>query len=271
MSVLKNWKVHVFALIIVAICELIGTHKVSIGIGVLIFLPMLYAIIIGGIISWPRLKLMNLDEMNNASKVLSLLALILITKLGIIIGPAVVKLANSGLALCFQELGHFLGTVVLGLPFALLLGMGREAIGATFSIDREPNIAIIAEKFGLDSPEGRGVMSVYICGTIFGAIYIGLLAGLFATLHIFHPYALAMGAGVGSGSMMAAASGAITAVFPEHANEILMFAGASNLLTTMIGVYFALFVSLPVTTFLYKKLSPIIGRRKNNVQEAETK
>jgi len=262
LSTLKNWKIHIAALIIVIICELIGTRKILIGPGVLLFLPMLYAMVLGGILSWPRLKLINLQEMHAASAILGLTTLMLVTKLGLIIGPSIVKLADSGLALSFQELGHFLGTVVLGLPLALFLGLGRESIGATFSIDREPNIAIIAEKYGMDSPEGRGVMSVYICGTLFGAIWLGLLAGYLAALKIFHPYALAMGAGVGSGSMMAAASGGIKAVFPEYANEILMYAGASNLITTIIGIYFCLFVSLPVTERLYKILSPLIGKDK---------
>jgi len=262
LSTLKDWKIHVAAFIIVIICELIGTRKIPLGYGVLLFLPMMYAMIIGGILSWPRLKLISLQQMNTATVILGLTTLMLVTKLGLIIGPSLAKLANSGLALSMQELGHFLGTVILGLPLALFLGLGRESIGATFSIDREPNIAIIAEKYGMDSPEGRGVMSVYICGTLFGAVWLGLLAGYLATLKIFHPYALAMGAGVGSGSMMAAASGAIKAVFPESANEILMYAGASNLLTTIIGIYFCLFVSLPVTERLYKILSPIIGRDK---------
>lgn len=257
--VMKDWRIHIFAFFIVAICEWIGTRKVSVGPGVLLFLPLLYAMVIGGIISWPRLKLIKLQEMNAASHVLSLIALLLVTKLGVIIGPQVAKVAQSGLALSLQELGHFFGTVILGLPVAIFLGLGRESVGATFSIDREPNIAIISEKYGLDSPEGRGVMAVYICGTVFGAVWLGLLAGYLAALKIFHPYALAMGAGVGSGSMMAAASGAIKAVFPEYGNEILMYAGASNLLTTVIGIYFCLFVSLPVTNYLYKVLTPIIG------------
>lgn len=260
MGILKDWKIHAGAFLIVVICELIGTRKVQMGPGVLLFLPMLYAMIIGGVLSWPRLKLINLREMNAASAVLGLTTLMLVTKLGVIIGPSLSKVAQSGMALSLQELGHFLGTVVLGLPLALLLGLGRESIGATFSIDREPNIAIISEKYGLNSPEGRGVMSVYICGTLFGAVWLGLLAGYLAALKVFHPYALAMGAGVGSGSMMAAASGAIKAVFPEFTNEILMYAGASNLLTTIIGIYFCLFVSLPVTEYLYKVLSPVLGR-----------
>ena len=266
LSTLKDWKIHVAAFIIVVICELIGISKIQVGPGVLLFLPMLYAMVIGGILSWPRLKLINLQQMNAASAILGLTTLMLVTKLGLIIGPSLVKLGSSGLALSLQEIGHFLGTVILGLPLAIFLGLGRESIGATFSIDREPNIAIIAEKYGMNSPEGRGVMSVYICGTLFGAVWLGLLAGYLAALNIFHPYALAMGSGVGSGSMMAAASGAIIAVFPDQSKEILMYAGASNLLTTIIGIYFCLFVSLPVTERLYKILSPIIGKDKDKEQ-----
>lgn len=268
MDILKNWRIHCIALLIVVVCEWIGAKQIPLGPGVLLFLPMLYAMIIGGILSIPRLKVIKAEEMNLASAVLSITTLMLVTKLGTVIGPQVVKVVQSGLALSLQELGHFMGTVILGLPIAIALGLGREAIGATFSIDREPNIAIISEKYGLSSPEGRGVMSIYICGTLFGAVWLGLLAGYLAALNIFHPYALAMGAGVGSGSMMAAASGAIKAVFPDKANEILMFAGASNLLTTIIGIYFALFVSLPVTEKLYTVLKPILGR-KNDSKEAD--
>lgn len=259
MAILKSWRIHCLALLIVVVCEWIGAKKVPLGPGVLLFLPMLYAMVIGGIISAPRLKLIKTEEMNLASAILSITTLILVTKLGTVIGPQIAKVAQSGLSLSLQELGHFLGTVILGLPIAIALGLGREAIGATFSIDREPNIAIISEKYGLSSPEGRGVMSIYICGTLFGAVWLGLLAGYLAALKVLHPYALAMGAGVGSGSMMAAASGAIKSVFPEQANEILMYAGAANLLTTIIGIYFALFISLPVTEKLYSWLKPILG------------
>ena len=37
-------------------------------------------------------------------------------------------------------------------------------------------------------------MGMYICGTVFGALWISLLAGVIAQLDIFHPHALAMGA-----------------------------------------------------------------------------
>ena len=260
MTVLKSWRLHVFALIIVLISELIGKKSIPLGPGVLLFLPMLYAMAFGAVLSWPRIKVMKLPEMKAATSALGILTLLLITKLGLLIGPSVSKLVSSGVALILQELGHFLGTVALGLPIALLLGLGRETVGATFSIGREPNIAIIAEKYGIDSPEGRGTMAVYIIGTMFGTVWLGLFAGYLAALHIFHPFALAMGAGVGSGSMMAAVTGAITTVYPQYGNEILMYAGASNLITTIVGIYFCLFISLPVTEYLYVKLSPVIGR-----------
>lgn len=260
MKILTNWKIHLLALILVVIAEVIGPKKFALGPGVLLLLPMLYAMVMGGILSWPKFKLITEEEMNVASSVMGIVVLLFVTKLGTLLGPSLPKLINSGLALSLQELGHFFGTVILGLPIAVFLGMKREAIGATFSIDREPNIAIIAEKYGMDSPEGRGVLSMYIFGTLFGAIYLGLLAGYLGSAGIFHPLALAMGAGVGSGSMMAAASGALAATFPAQAKEIATFAAASNLLTTVIGIYFALFVSLPITVKLYNLLEPRIGR-----------
>ncbi|MCH3963433.1 MAG: DUF3100 domain-containing protein [Clostridium sp.] len=264
----KYAKIFLFALVLVIIAELIGEKKIKLGPGYLVFLPMLFALVMGLIISMPRLKLISTKEMSLSNEIMGIAVILFVAKIGATMGPTIVKLLESGWALCFQELGHFFGTVILGLPIALLLGLGREAVGATFSIDREPNIAIISEKYGMDSPEGRGVMGIYICGTLFGAAYIGLLAGYMGSLKIFDPIALAMGSGVGSGSMMAAASGAIAAVFPEKAKEIASFAAASNLITTIIGIYFTLFVSLPVANKLYNWLEPKIGRRKKKGEEA---
>ena len=84
----------------------------------------------------------------------------LITKIALDIGPNIEMIMQSGWALIMQEFGHFFGTLIFGLPVALLVGMKREAIGACYSIDREPNVAIISERFGLDSPEGHGVMGM---------------------------------------------------------------------------------------------------------------
>jgi len=187
--------------------------------------------------------------------------LIFCAKLGFLVGGSLPKILASGWSLLFQEFGHFFGTMILGLPIALLLGIKREAIGATFSVGREPSLAIIGEKYGMASPEGRGVLAEYMTGTIFGAIFISLFAGIIASLHVFNPLALAMGAGVGSGGLMAAASGAIAAQqTPEVAKDVAAFAAASNLITTTIGTYFTLFLSLPFTVWAYGVLEPILGR-----------
>ena len=257
MEILKNWKIHILALIVVIISESIVSFKY----GLIVLFPMLYAMVIGGFISWPRMKILNVKDMSAASTVLGSLMVLLLVKIGLGMGPALPQLFQAKFALLAQELGHFFGTILLGLPLAVLLGMGREAIGATYSIDREGNVAIIAEKYGLDSPEGRGVMAMYICGTIFGALWLGIFSGAVAQLDILHPYALAMGAGVGSGSMLAASSASIVAAYPAMEKEILAYAGAANLLSGVLGIYVALFISLPIAIKLYDVFNRLLGRK----------
>src|SRR5690606_34875450 len=189
-----------------------------------------------------------------------------IAKLGLLVGGSLPKLAEAGWALALQEVGNLIGCILLGMPVALLLGIKREAIGATFSIGREPGLAIIGERFGMDSPEGRGVLAEYITGTLVGAIFISLLAGFVTSLDIFHPLALAMGAGVGSGSMTAAAVGAIAAQqTPEMAQDVATFAAAANLIATTVGTYLTLFVSLPLAVYAYRIMEPILGRNRKAV------
>ncbi len=260
-----NIKIHGLVLVLVIITEFIGVQKFNLSVATLALFPMLYAMVLGAIISWPTLKWMNEKEMKAASHVLEIAFLLFVAKLGTMMGPSLPKIASAGIALAFQEVGHFIGTIALGLPIALLIGMKREAIGATFSIDREPNLAIISEKYGVNSPESRGALGVYLCGTLFGAIYLAIFAGFLGNLGIFHPISLAMGAGVGSGSMMAAATGALAVTFPDQADEIALFAGAANLMTTILGTYICLFFSLPVTARLYEWLEPILGRKTAKV------
>ncbi|MED5501592.1 MAG: DUF3100 domain-containing protein, partial [Pseudomonadota bacterium] len=164
------------------------------------------------------------------------------------------QIISAGPALILQELGN-LGTMLVALPVAVLvLKMGREAIGATYSIAREPNIAIISDKYGLKGPEGIGVMGVYVVGTMFGTLWFALMAGYLASLDWFDPRALAMACGVGSGSMVAACSGALAGAVPALADDLLAFAGASNLLTYATGLYVSLFIALPVAEWLYRRL-----------------
>ncbi|MFJ7734973.1 DUF3100 domain-containing protein [Lysinibacillus sp. NPDC097287] len=263
---LRSWKIHLFVLVLVCLTEFIGIKTFDIGIGAIALFPMLYALIIGAIISLPSLKVLKMKEMNVAANILGISFMLFVAKLAMLMGPSLPQIFEAGLSLGLQEVGHFAGTIVLGLPIALLLGMKREAIGATFSIDREPNLAIIAEKYGSDSPEGRGALGVYVCGTLFGALYLSVLASFMAQTGWFHPISLAMGAGVGSGSMMAAMVGALSVIFPDSATDIAVFAGAANLITTILGTYICVFFSLPVTNYLYNKFEPILGRRSKKDQ-----
>ncbi|AMV46900.1 MULTISPECIES: DUF3100 domain-containing protein [Paraburkholderia] len=263
---MRTAKLLVFAAGVILLAELIGSFTFKIGPGKVVLLPMIWALLLGaaiGVASARSNSAARLDVKTQfyAAAILQPALLLFIAKLGLMIGSALPKLASAGWALAFQELGHFVGTILLGLPLALLLGIKREAIGATFSVGREPSLAIIGEKYGMDSAEGRGVLAEYLTGTIFGAVFIAIFAGFVASLNIFDPLALAMGSGVGSGSMMAAASGAIAAQqTPEVAKSVLTFAAASNLITTTVGTYFTLFISLPMALFGYRILEPLIGR-----------
>lgn len=262
-------RVLIFAAICVLGAELVGAVSLPLG-GTykVVLLPLLWALLIGA--AWglcapvlPTPLKLDTDFQAAAASALQPALLLFVAKLGLLVGGSLPKILASGWALVFQEFGHFFGTMVFGLPIALLLGIKREAIGATFSVGREPSLAIIGEKYGMASPEGRGVLAEYLTGTIFGAVFIAILAGVITSLGIFNPLALAMGAGVGSGGMMAAASGAIAAQqTPEVAKDVAAFAAASNLITTTIGTYFTLFLSLPFTVWAYGVLEPVLGRDK---------
>lgn len=259
-------RLYIWAIVILVIAELIGAISINAGHGKIVLLPMVWALLLGAALGLaqarlPRFAQIDLSMQHKAAAILQPALLLFVAKLGLLVGGSLPKLVAAGWALVFQEFGHFVGTIILGLPVALMLGIKREAIGATFSVGREPSLAIIGEKYGFDSPEGRGVLAEYLTGTIFGAVFISLFAGFIASLNIFNPHALAMGAGVGSGSMMAAAAGAIAAQqTPEVAKEVATFAAASNLITTTIGTYFTLFISLPLAVWGYRVMEPVLGR-----------
>ncbi|MCO8164910.1 DUF3100 domain-containing protein [Pseudomonas sp. 21LCFQ02] len=259
-------KLYIWAAIILIIAEVIGALSIPLGPGKVVLLPMVWALLIGAAIGIASHRLpgtLAIDKraQARAAAILQPALLVFIAKLGLVVGGSLPVVMASGWALVFQEFGHFVGTVILGLPVALLLGIKREAIGATFSVGREPSLAIIGERYGMDSPEGRGVLAEYLTGTLFGALFIAIVAGFITSLGIFDPKSLAMGSGIGSGSMMAAAAGAIAAQqTPEVAKEVMALAAAANLITTTLGTYFTLFISLPLAVWGYRVLEPLIGR-----------
>lgn len=145
--------------------------------------------------------------------------------------------------------------MVLALPLAVLLRMGPATIGATFSLDRVPAFAMVNDKYGPDSDQYRGVLAMYVFGTLFGAVIISFLTSFIASLDIFSPLALAMGVGVGSGSMMAAGVASISDLYPAQTDAIQGLAAVSNLITNLVGVYFGMYVALPLADKLYHLLT----------------
>lgn len=241
--------------------ELIGTISIPVGPGKIIILPMIFAMVMAVLITPDALgrkiealkKICGEETVKFAESAIMLCLLLLGVKLGMSAGPNIHKILEAGPALILQELGN-LGTMIIGLPVAMLLGMRREAVGATVSICREPSLGPIGEIYGIDSPEGIGVMGTYMVGNLFGTIFFGLLGSL-GVLTGIHPYALAMACGMGSGSMMTASSQALAATVPSMADAVQAYAATSNILTNVDGLYMELLVALPVSNFLYKRLS----------------
>ena len=249
----------IFALIIVAVCEIIGKQELRIGVVGLTVLPLAFAILFTMLLGIKPLrvgiikKFYSKENVNFAGKYLIIIMLPLMARYGATIAPQLGQIIHKGPIFLLQELGN-LGTVLFGLPIALMLGLKREAIGCTLGLGREGELAYISEKYTLDSPEGRGVLSLYIIGTLFGALFFSMFAPLLIFFG-YDPQALAMACGVGSGSMMAASSSALIAHFPAMSDEISAFAATSNLLTSFLGTYSMLFLAAPLQNFMYKTLT----------------
>lgn len=256
----RGFALHFLVLFIVIVSELIGIRRIPLGIGTIIFLPILYAFAIGVALNPHIFKKMAALVPPKAVKLsgtmITIAIMPFIAKFGTTVGPQIEPIIAAGPALILQEIGN-LGTIAVAFPVAVfLLRMGRETIGATYSIDREPNLAIIADRYGLNSPEGAGAMGVYATGTLIGTFVFAIMPPLIHGLGIFDIRALAMSCGVGSGSMLAACTGGLVAVAPDHQDLILALAAASNILTYATGLYVGLFVALPLTEWLYAKCRP---------------
>ncbi|MGN8799634.1 DUF3100 domain-containing protein [Candidatus Merdisoma sp. HCP28S3_D10] len=183
---------------------------------------------------------------------------------GISAGPKVGIVLQAGPALLLQELGN-LATMLIALPLGLLIGLGRSAVGGTFSLCRDTALGIIGDKYGLESREGMGTLGTYISGSVFGTLFYSFLAPVGLLLG-FHPFALAMASGMGSASMMNAATAALTSAAPAmYSEQILAYSATSGLLTAVTGVYVEMFVALPLANWYYKRVNPGIERFRQRV------
>ena len=258
----KDYGLHLTVLFVSIVAMFIGPIEIPITKGVVVsIMPLLYSMVLGLIfyldkhITWIQLKQSRIAE-----GAMMLFIGVLIAKLAVSSGQSLHLLFEMGPALMLQELGH-LATILIALPVALLLGFKREAIGMTNSIGREPEVAVVVDKYGFNSPESRGIFALFIVGTMIGTVFISFLTSISVSILPLHPFAFAMASGVGSASMNAASIGPTLAAFPALETQIEAFAGFSNLLSFSVGIYIVIFLALPLTEKLYYILEPKIGRK----------
>ena len=231
---MADWRIHALAFVLTVIAEFIGTKKFSFGPLSFSLFPMLYVLILGAILGIA--KMIPQKMMTEASPYIGISVMMLTAKIASTIGPNLGAVVKAGPA-----------------PIAVFLfHMGRAAIGTSFSISRESSLAVVADKYGLDSDEGIGVMGGYITGTVFGTMFNGIFVSLLCSLNIFHPYALGMACGTGSASMLSASLAAVVEAYPDMEAEITAYAATSNMLSSVDGLYMSLFIALPMCEFMYK-------------------
>jgi MFS family permease len=258
-------KVYVIALVLVILAELIGfarwtpVEKITI-----LLVPFVHTIWLAVLFApqaagrW--VKVYTISDSTWAAGIILVATYPLMVRYGTLVGPNVPKLMQAGLALILQEAGNYWGAIVMAMPIGIMLGLRREVIGACYSVAREPNLSLIADIYGLDSPEGRGVIGTYITGTVLGTAFYSILGSVFALTApaIFHPLALAMAMGVGSASMMTAGAATLGEALPQWKDEILAFAAASNLITGITGLYASWLIGLPFAEWVYR----VMGKKK---------
>jgi len=254
-----NWLIVIPVCIAIAVGQRIGVQRFSFGVVTIVLLPLVFAFVAGLLLNpavvSPLRRMIGDGAGQRAARLVSPAVMPLIVVLTAGIGAQMDALIEAGPALLAQELGN-LGTMLLSMPLAVLgFKMGREAIGATFSIAREGGLAFIFDKYGPNTPEATGVTAVYICGTFFGTAVFAIMPPIIASLDVFDIRALAMACGTGSASMTGACATALSADAPEQAELIGALAAGSNLMTGLTGLFIAIFITIPAAELYFKLLS----------------
>lgn len=253
----KDYKLHLTVIIVAIIAELIGSKSLTFGDIKIVFSPLIWSMLIVFFLFMSPLKLVTKENADNANFMMGIGLAILIAKLGVTSGAQLEEIKKAGLALVLQNFGN-LGTIIISFPIAFFLGLKRESVGMCHALSREANVGLIQDTYGAQSAEFRGVMAVYIIGTILGPIVMSIISSITISLGIISPLAASMGTGAGSASMMTAGLSALIANHPELEAQMTAFAGLSNLISSVIALPLGTFLGLPLTEFLYDKF---IGKK----------
>ena len=76
---MKNFKLHAIVLVLIIIAEMIGVHSFKVGVGTIVLLPMLFALLLGVLTTPKFLKISGKAEMLDASSLLGLTLMLLMT------------------------------------------------------------------------------------------------------------------------------------------------------------------------------------------------
>lgn len=248
-----DMRLHLICLGVVIIAEAIGIIPFDFGMIKFKLIPMIYALIIGIFFAKKTYQKFVTDEdMATSGDYVSVACLFLIAYMATAIGPNIHTVIKAGPALLLQELGN-LGTIFIAIPVGVwIFKMDRTVVGSGFSISREEGLGIVANLYGLDSPEGRGVMGSYITGTLLGTIVFSIISSIFVNVPWFSPECLAMASGTGSASMMSGSIVPILEAFPDKAKELMGYGATSQVLSAVDTVYVAFFLGIPLAEWVYK-------------------
>lgn len=100
---MKNIKVHAIVLALIIIAEMIGNVSFKIGVGTIVLLPMLYALIMGIFMAPKFLKVVNQKDMLDASSLIGITLMLLMARYGTLVGPTLPKILAASPALILQE------------------------------------------------------------------------------------------------------------------------------------------------------------------------
>ena len=216
-----DYKFHLVILLCCVLAELVGPIRIPLGGVTITLLPLLYSMIFVLVVYLIKpIKFVKEKQAATGSAMLTLSVAFLMAKLGITSGGSIEQVISAGPVLILQNLGN-IGTLLVALPIALLLGMGREAVGMTHAMSREPNVALISDMFGADSAEEATAMAV----------------------------------GAGSASMMTAGLAGIMEAAPSaNPDTLTAFASISNVISSSISVYLGLFITVPLGNVIYKAM-----------------
>ncbi|WP_017590060.1 DUF3100 domain-containing protein [Nocardiopsis ganjiahuensis] len=245
-----------------------GEHSFRVGPAAIVLFPVVWVVLMGAAVGLQRWAPLRGSTRAAGEALIPVGMVIFLALLGTGIGPSIAMIEDVGPALLMQEVGQLLGTIILALPIAVLLGMGRSAIGATWAIDRESYLAYAIDRFGTSSPEYRGVFGVWIIGSMFGAVFMSLITSVLGGTGLYNPLSLALALGVGSTSMMLGGVGALVIMHPEMAAEITALAALSNLVTNIVGFYSGVFIGLPIARRLYAFWCRVFRRPAAEIEEA---